>query len=290
MIRRIALGTVGRTPVGLRSWVYRHPRIWHPLARVIGRLVPHDQITILDIRVGPNAGMKLAANRATPRYYWLDGNYEADVVRQLREWVRPGMVVADVGAHVGFMAMYLAKQVGPGGAVLSFEPSPAAMAQLRQNVEINRLTQVTPMQIALSDAAGQARFIVRPYSTTSGLARGGDSDGNSIEVRMERLDDVVFAAGGTQRLDVVKIDVEGSEAAVLRGAARVLAELRPNLLIEVHNAAALADCLSQLRAARYEVIALHPDPYYEVVLRDPAAAQGGDAAAFAINHLRCLPR
>jgi FkbM family methyltransferase len=292
MLKRAALAVVGRTPVGVRAWVYRHPRVWTPLARMLGRLIPAGEATVLEIRVGPNAGMKLAVDRTTPRYYWLDPNYESAVVQVLGDWVLPGMIVADVGAHIGFMTMYLAQRVGSSGTVLSFEPSPAPLAQLRHNIQINSLANVKPMAIALSDNAGQARFVVLPHSTTSRLAgadRIENADAQSIEVQMMRLDELIFGAGGPARLDVLKIDVEGNEGAVLRGASRVMAELRPTMLIEVHTAAALGDCLRQLGAANYQVSALHPNPYYDAALIDSSAAER-EASGFSMNHLRCVPR
>jgi FkbM family methyltransferase len=291
MFKRLALATVGRTPPGVRSWVYRHPRVWNFLAPIIGRLVPAGEATVVDVRVGPNAGMKLSIDRTTPRYYWLDPNYESAVVSVLREWGRPGMCVADIGAHIGFMTMVLARLVGTTGKVLSVEPSPPTVSQLRSNVELNHLANVTVIQAAVSDATGQAQFSILPHATTSHIVNASDTaeaDATTVSVPLTRLDDLIFSSDGRGKIDLVKIDVEGHEGAVLRGATRVLRELRPKLLIEIHTPGALADCLGQLQEARYEISAVTPDSYYIRAISDPAAAEG-DAKSFSINHLRCTP-
>jgi FkbM family methyltransferase len=294
IFKRVALAAVGRTPAGLRAWVYRHPAVWNPLARMIGRLVPMGAATVVQVRVGPNAGLKLAIDRTTPRYYWLDPNYESAVVSVLREWLRPGMVVADIGAHIGFMTMLMARTVGASGKVLSIEPSPPAAAQLRENVRLNELANVTVRQVAVSDAAGEANFVILPHATTNHLApadgaAAAEPEGTAVRVSMVRLDDLLVGGGEFGRMEVIKIDVEGSEGAVLRGGQHVLNERRPRLLIEVHSPAALEQCLQQLDAARYDVSPVQPSRFFS----DAIAARGASslpASEFHINHLRCTPR
>ncbi len=222
MFKRLALATVGRTPAGVRAWVYRHPTIWNFLAGMIGRMVPAGESTVVDVRVGPNAGLKLAIDQTTPRYYWLDPNYESAVVGVLNEWTKPGMRVADIGAHIGFMTMVLSRRVGANGQILSVEPSPPSVAQLRRNVELNHLTNVKVIQVAISDSTGEAQFSILPFATTShivsGLGENSEAGATMVSVPLTRLDDLVFGPGGSGGIDVVKIDVEGHEGAVLRGA------------------------------------------------------------------------
>jgi FkbM family methyltransferase len=292
MFKRMALATVGRTPTGVRTWVYRHPTIWNFLAKMIGRMVPAGESTVVDVRVGPNAGLKLAIDQTTPRYYWLDPSYESAVVGVLNEWTKPGMCVADIGAHIGFMTMVLSRRVGSSGEVLSVEPSPPSVLQLRRNVGLNHLTNVKVIQAAISDATGEAQFSILPFATTSHIVSGRVEDSEAgatmVSVPLARLDDLVFGADGSGGIDVVKIDVEGHEGAVLRGGTRVINELRPKLLIEIHTPSALADCLKQLREARYEISTVTADEYYRRAISDPAVAER-DAASFSINHICCLP-
>ena len=255
LVRRAALGAVGRTPASVRTWVYRHPKIWTPLARLIGRLVPAGESSVVQIRVGPNAGLKLAIDASTPRYYWLDPNYESAVVAALQDWLRPGMHVADIGAHIGWMTMLMARAVGGGGSVLAFEPNPNIAKQLRENLKLNELGQASVLEMALSDSSGEAEFHILPHSTTSHLVseRDAPSGATTIRVPLMRLDELIFRPESAAKLDVLKIDVEGGEAAVLRGAGRVLGELRPKVLIEVHNLGALEECRAVLESQRYEI-------------------------------------
>jgi FkbM family methyltransferase len=190
------------------------------------------------------------------------------------------------------MTMVLSRRVGSNGGVLSVEPSPLSVAQLRRNVELNNLANVKVIQAAISDATGETQFSILPFATTSHIVSGGGENSETgatmVSVPLARLDDLVFGAEGSGGIDVVKIDVEGHEGAVLRGAARVMRELRPKLLIEIHMASALADCLKQLREARYQISTVTADEYYDRAIADPAVAERG-ADLFSINHLRCTP-
>lgn len=283
MLRPLIVKLASSVPPGARQWLYRHPRLLGPAARMLKRMVPADGQVIVTISAGPNQGMKFVTDRQTPNYYWLNDQYERDVVAALRQNVREGMVVADIGAHLGFDTLMLSQWVGARGKVLAFEPDPHSFGRLIQNIEINALGNVLPFEAAVSDKAGRLRFAAGGEAT-SHLANAEET---GVEVDVVCLDEVIFKSE-PPRLDLVKVDVEDNEVAVLRGARRVLRELRPILLIEVHSFRSLAGCVAELRAAGYHMQPIPPRDCFERAIAAPDAAASG-AADFQLGHLLCLP-
>lgn len=156
---------------------------------------------------------------------WLDGTdahltpwvqrqgvWEADVMRFLTRRLGPGGVFADVGANVGFHTVLAAQIVGPSGKVFAIEPVPTTLKILRANLVRHNL-QVVVLAAAASDVPGHRSLEVDPsYRSGAAFADSG------IEVRAAPLDELLPDVA----VDVLKIDVEGAEPLVLRGAHRVL--------------------------------------------------------------------
>jgi FkbM family methyltransferase len=147
--------------------------------------------------------------------------WEADVVRLLERMLRPGATFVDVGANVGFHSVVAARLVGPDGRVFSIEPDPFSLALLRANLWRHRCSNATVLPVAA--AAGPGRVRLAPDAE----GRSGSSlvPAGGIEVEAARLDDLL---GGTV-VDVLKVDVEGAEPLVVRGAQDTIAR-SPRLL------------------------------------------------------------
>jgi FkbM family methyltransferase len=148
---------------------------------------------------------------------------------------KPGDVFVDVGANIGNWMLEAARCVGAQGRVLAVEPVPYLAEALRKTARANRLGCVTVAEVALAEAGG-----TRPFSVERGNSGGSrfgmvDDDGgrefSPITVRTVRLDDLV-QEHALERLDVLKIDVEGFESDVLAGATASLARFRPAILME----------------------------------------------------------
>ena len=122
--------------------------------------------------------------------------------------------------------MPLAKAVGTSGRVICCEPNPTVAAALAATLQINNLSHAQIFEVALSDADGEGHLAVNPQD--SGQSRLADS---GIAVPLRSLDSLV-AETALDRVDLVKIDVEGHEAAVLAGAIRTLTDFRPALIFE----------------------------------------------------------
>lgn len=144
-------------------------------------------------------------------------------------------VVIDVGANIGHWTLAAARVVGERGRVLAFEPVPRMAAALRKTVAANRLTQVKVFELALAEAAETRDFSVERENTGgSRLDRLSDDARRTfdhIAVTTARFDDIAEAEK-VERVDIFKIDVEGFEYGVLRGAHDQLRRCKPIIFME----------------------------------------------------------
>jgi len=149
------------------------------------------------------------------------GVYEFAVSQLVREYLKPGDVFLDVGANIGYYSVIAGATVGPAGAVYAFEPSTRIRARLQRNVELNQMRQISIRGEAVTAGAGIVRLVEPQGVGNDGLAyvqTNGDSSG--IEVRAISLDDLSEFSEHTPHL--IKVDVEGGEADVFRGARGLL--------------------------------------------------------------------
>ncbi|MCA9494675.1 MAG: FkbM family methyltransferase [Myxococcales bacterium] len=172
--------------------------------------------------------------------FWY-GSYSRHELRVLDALLEPGMVVADVGANMGEVTLAAAKRVGPTGRVHSFEPVDTIAERLLRNVGMNGLDQVTVHRFGLSDAPGEVEIYTSEQRFDDGtiheglstIFAGGDRR-SVIQTIPLRTMDSLLDDGTLTRLDLLKVDVEGAELAVLHGAKRVLEQLKPWVMMEVN--------------------------------------------------------
>lgn len=143
-------------------------------------------------------------------------------------------VVIEVGANMGSFTVPLARKVGAGGLVFAFEPQLIVFQQLCANFALNDLVNVQAFNAACAEEPGWlaiARFNPTKDRNFGGLNLDMLRGKGATRVRIERLDDVV----DPPRLTLIKVDVEGMEASVLRGARRLIDTHRPWLYVEAHD-------------------------------------------------------
>ena len=186
--------------------------------------------------------------------------------------IREGMVVYDIGANCGQMSLMFARLVGGRGRVLSFEPSPTQYDLLLRNVALNQLgARVRPQRLALSSAAGRAQFLYDEDFPTQGVLSHVEPSNRPpnpsvIEVETIRIDDVV-ARADERPPDVLKIDVEGGGAEVLRGARATLATTRPAVYIELHGPEEQAGVRDYLQSIGYRLWRPDGSEVHDVISR-----------------------
>jgi FkbM family methyltransferase len=154
------------------------------------------------------------------------GDLDPAISAVVRSLLRPGDLAIDVGANVGVITLDMASIVGSRGRVVSFEPIPDLFALLTRSIAANAFDNVLAMNCALSSTAGTGTMKVA--NANYGVASLDESGEMSCEIR--RLDDVILEKE-LQRPRLMKIDVEGHEEEVLRGAPLMLKERRPEFIV-----------------------------------------------------------
>lgn len=157
----------------------------------------------------------------------LDDVTQSEVIWRL---LSPGETAVDIGANIGYVSSLMAVRVGPAGRVMAFEPHPGLCEELRTNVRAwgDSYGRVEVYQTALSERAGMARLGMPPtFAENRGLSRvlpsgEGGAAATSFRVELRRLDDIFDGSDDDGPIALMKIDVEGHELEVLKGAQRLL--------------------------------------------------------------------
>ena len=164
------------------------------------------------------------------------GTHDPEVQYALSRLLEPGMIAYDIGANVGFTAMLAARQVGPTGRVVCFEPLAEPAAQITHNARLNGFSFVDVHQVALASSEGDAEFFVSKESTWGRLSQAGPApQQNGVILVPTRTLDAYAASQGLPPPQFIKMDVEGVEAEVITGGKQLLAAARPVMVIELHH-------------------------------------------------------
>jgi FkbM family methyltransferase len=244
--------------------------LWSPARRahaflvhipIIGRAVktltrvavPRETRVWVDIRAGLGKGLALYLD---PRFEmdYASGKYEVHLQKALSEHLQPGSVVYDVGAHIGVVSMFASKLVGSAGAIFAFEADPENAKRIETHVRRNNLGQIHVLSCAVWSSNGQLSF--ERASAGSSRNQGGVAATSArtkqdvIVVESTSLDNF---ANKHLPPALIKIDVEGAEAEVLRGCDRIFARSHPTVICEVHHRQAEADVRAWLSQRGYSL-------------------------------------
>lgn len=178
----------------------------------------------------------------------LLGTYEPYMQDALRRFLKAGDVFYDIGAQVGFHSFVGALLVGPAGRVFAFEPSPVNQACIRKQIAENPHLHVSIVPYAIIDRSGPVRFGAGPNSSQGHIREDGEW---TVEARTL---DCLLASGTLPPPAVIKIDVEGSESAVLSGAVRLIADHRPVVLCDYNDGTTFDMVRRHLAPLGYEII------------------------------------
>ena len=216
---------------------------------------------------------------------WYDGSPAQEMPERLwcRRHIRPGFTIVDCGAHHGMMSVLFGRWTGPTGQVIAYEALPENAAVIARNAALNGLHNVRARDVGVGEREATVTVALNQGNVMVGAA--GDET-----VRIVTLDQDLPPG---LRVDFLKLDVEGSELAALRGAGRVLAQ-RPVVDLELHNF-----CFADRPGTLAEIFALlHPAFWrYEVlgeVFGELVSVRGALdldwLAQFDNPHVFCLPR
>jgi len=199
-------------------------------------LVGHnDGVAILN---GPLKHFILPKTSAAENLAMLLGRYEPTVVSELLS-AGPIDVAYDVGAHLGFMSLVLSKLVGKTGKIFAFEPIPENRVAIDRLIDMNRLHQVIQVSpLALGESNGKKRMLLRECSSMHQFEEAYEGKGRNTylteDVESCTLDSFIFERGNPFP-QLIKIDVEGAEVPVLKGALKTLELFKPTFVVEIHG-------------------------------------------------------
>jgi FkbM family methyltransferase len=240
-----------------------------PTRRAIGAAVRNILIrrngrVWVKVQTGLAKGLWLRLKLQSEQKYWL-GYHETEVQEALRTLLVPGTVAFDIGAHLGFFSMAMAKLLGSRGKIFAFEPDPESAERIQEHALRNNLTPRITLQ----------REAVWAYSCPTGIPfkrgsikrdHGGVcadgnmpplGDGECISVTSVTLDGLVQK--GYPAPDVIKVDVEGGECEVLKGGRELLSTAKITLICEIHSNEAVSWIIGWLRERGYALQWLTPN-------------------------------
>jgi FkbM family methyltransferase len=189
------------------------------------RWIPNG--TVLPILQGTLSGKKWIVG-AGEHGYWL-GSYELRKRIAFEAEIRPNTVIYDIGANVGFYSLLAAHLTGQGGRVYAFEPLSRNVDFIRRHAALNRFENIAVYEAAVADHGGEAFF-----DPGISIATGHISEAGTVKVRQVCLDELL-AAGEIVPPDVLKVDVEGAEFAVFKGAQKLVEKFRPLIFLDTHG-------------------------------------------------------
>jgi FkbM family methyltransferase len=228
------------------------------------------------------------------RAVYISGLYEPNTAFTIKRLLPRGGAFVDVGANVGFFSVLASRWAGPAGRVYSFEPSPRERTHLEQHVRINDLRNVTVVPAAVGDRSGDIVLRLAPEEygglNTTGIdfAYPGVPLSSEVVVPLTTLDAWAIEAG-IDRIDVIKIDVEGGEVAVLRGALDVIRRRRPAIVFELfsrslaHHQATIGDVEAFFKPLDYKLFRIDDATAELIAVADLASLDEQNVVALPVR-------
>jgi FkbM family methyltransferase len=226
------------------------PRLKHIVKPVVSAAVTSwsrddDGQVALVTRRGPAKGLRFHVDliRRQEYGYWL-GTYDRPILQSIARLCRPGWTAWDCGTYLGYYTCFLARLVGPEGRVAAFEPDPINLARTERNVTLNGFRNVSFHHVAVGPPTGtiELRMGEHTNSHIPGVYVGASRDAyaliesvsRTITVPATSLDDA-WSSGRAPRPNLIKLDIEGAELIALEHADRLCREVRPIVVLELHN-------------------------------------------------------
>lgn len=138
-----------------------------------------------------------------------------------KKTLQSGLNVVDIGAHIGTYTILAAEKVGENGKVIAIEPELKNYELLTKNINLNNFKNIIPVKIALSDHNGIEKLYFYSRSTCHSLLPENDKKNDFIEIEVQTLDSLLEKLN-LQKIDIIKIDTEGAEIPILKGAEKTL--------------------------------------------------------------------
>ncbi len=193
-----------------------------------------DQKVIMNFR---NSDVKLICVKGDKRIACIDSlnflSYEEEELMMQYQLIETDDIIFDIGGNYGWYAIHIAKKF-PMNKVFSFEPVPTTYSILKENIELNQVNNIQPLNIGLSDKKGEFIFYCDPELTVNARLNNVKDSINALEIvcKVDILDAFV-EDNKINKLDFIKCDIEGAELFALRGSKDSLIKFKPKIFVEM---------------------------------------------------------
>lgn len=223
-----------------RSYVRRmhdiHRMLWEYSDFIRGKNISSIKISEKCLTFTTKNGIVITCDQEDERSAPLEiinfGDYENIEMRMIRKFLNKNSVILDIGANIGWYSLNLSRYI-PNGRIIAFEPIPHTFGYLKKNIKLNGAENIQAHNYGLSDKAEISHFYHNPKFAAAASLKNLHIDNKAVRVkcRVRRMDDFIFNL--TQRIDLIKCDVEGAELYVMKGALETLKKTRPVLFVEM---------------------------------------------------------
>jgi FkbM family methyltransferase len=205
------------------------------------KAISYFVLDLATLKKGIMVGINDYKFRLPIRYHkYFPADYEHDNFSFFKRICTPGMNCIDIGAHIGLFSIYMQKL--SGGHVFSFEPTPSTVSVLKKTITLNKVTaNIEVVAAAVSDKTGKGRLCIdtQAASVSNSLVQyERTANLETCEVELVTLDE--FVKQRNIKIKFIKIDAEGAELAVLKGAYNTVDNQRPFMVLGLHPAAIAA--------------------------------------------------
>lgn len=232
-IKNWVIKSVEMVPYSLRTRIKNTPGL-KQLQSILLKKWINNEAFVAAISSGPAKGLVFPVQMPQDKLMWI-GTWENEFAEALKNAIRPGWVCYDIGGYKGYYAGVMALR--GASEVFIFEPMPTNATKIKKLIELNASLPIRLKQLAVSDTCDKATFKLMPEETMGKLATSSfqqqDQELTELTVDCITLDELVKS--GIPEPDFIKIDVEGAEEFVLKGAVELLKRKRPFLMIEIHS-------------------------------------------------------
>ncbi|HEY3402089.1 MAG TPA: FkbM family methyltransferase [Ohtaekwangia sp.] len=215
------------------------------------------------------------------------GAYEPQTNWVLINNIKAGSVVVEAGANSGTETLLISRLVGEGGSVFAFEPVPHVLKKLKDNLSLNSIANVQVVPMALGETDGNISFYIQsPDHPNQGMGSKNtvDSGLEKIDVQQKKID-TLHAEGVFNKLDFLKMDVQGAELDILKGALKTIEKYKPGIFLEAADGwSNVTRIFDHLESLDYEVFLITNEYRLDRMERNNLKAGNWYARAIEINH------
>lgn len=242
-------------PSSTKQAIYRNRVLSNLIRKSLNRAAP-EGMSVVRVESGAAQGIQMELDLQTEKAYWL-GTYENEIQQAIVNLVKPGEIIYDIGANIGFLTLLFAKMTGPSGHVYAFEAFPENIMRLTNNIERNGFQNwTTVIPAAVLNKTGPVEFFIGP-STNVGKVKGSagrDSISYEGSIQVEGISiDEYIQRSRIPPPNIIKLDIEGGEVLALPGMQELLKNHHPIVMIEIHGREASQVAWDMLRMEKYKI-------------------------------------